>query len=197
MNIKEIFAKQKEIVERYYKIENNIALIELFFDTFSELIDNNLGNDSVEKMNGTVFEKIEDAFEILPRKTKIRLIIHIKDLGKYSQQEAERIINENIILKVYNISINTYRRQRTSFFLALAGFVGIGISFLINGHVPEIVNEVVNISGTVLLWEALISLLIERNSDKHNINKYKNKIENIEVKKTQQRKNSQKDKKTN
>ena len=54
------------ILEKYFYIEGKHATLDLYYDTFSELIDNNFGNDKIEKLNSVLFDEIEETVKLLP-----------------------------------------------------------------------------------------------------------------------------------
>lgn len=91
----------KEILRHYFTIDGNNATVRLNFDTFAELVNFSLGNDNVEKLNETLFAKLEAVFSLIPRKYKIDVKIYIKDFGDYTIEEAEKIVKENIVLLIY------------------------------------------------------------------------------------------------
>lgn len=173
---------QLKILNKYYQINGKNATIELFYDTFSELIDNNLGNNNVEKLNSLLFEQIDEAFSLIPRNCKVTLKVHIKDFGDYKEEEAERIIKENIGLKIYALMVENRRKRRTSYFLAGGGILLLLLSyFLMKIASPTIINDIINISGTLLVWEAVADLVIERNENLKIAKQYISKLKTIDV----------------
>jgi len=92
---------QLEILQHYFTVENNVATLKLIYDTFSELINPNFGDDKIEKLNDKLFSDIKEAVSLLPKKFKLNLHIVIKDFGEYTKEECENIITENLKLTVY------------------------------------------------------------------------------------------------
>ncbi|MDE5856398.1 MAG: hypothetical protein K2H06_05055, partial [Anaeroplasmataceae bacterium] len=103
----------REILKDYFIVDGNTLTAELYYDTFSELIDQNMGNDKVEKLNETLFDKINEILTLVPRKYQIRFLIHIKDLGEYQFNEVERILKKNLMLKIYGFSLERKRKHIT------------------------------------------------------------------------------------
>lgn len=182
MKHSEIKKRQLEIVSKYYKIENNSASVELYYNTFAELIDNNLGNDKVEKLNSTIFSQLEESFLLLPKKCDINLKVYIKDFGTYKEEEAEKIIKDNIGLKVYALMIENIRKHRTNLLLMGGGVLVLLFSyFLGKTSTPSIITEIINISGTLLIWESVSDYIIERSVNRKIAKQYIKKLKNIDV----------------
>ena len=85
---------QLEILKHYFTVENNIATLTLVYDTFSELINPNFGDDKIEKLNDKLFSDIKEAVSLLPKKFKLNLHIVIKDFGEYTKEECEKILKD-------------------------------------------------------------------------------------------------------
>ena len=96
MKRKEKLSLRKDLLSKYYEIDNKTAKVKLYYDTFSELINQNFGDEKVELINTSLFEDIQNAIEYLPLSYNIDIDIFIKDFGSYSIEESSRIIKENI-----------------------------------------------------------------------------------------------------
>ena len=97
MKRKEKLSLRKDLLSKYYEIDNKTAKVKLYYDTFSELINQNFGDEKVELINTSLFEDIQNAIEYLPLSYNIDIDIFIKDFGSYSIEESSRIIKENIL----------------------------------------------------------------------------------------------------
>lgn len=173
---------QLEILKRYYRIEEDEVYIDLYYETFSELIDNNLGGEKVEMGNEIIFDELEKAFSLIPKYFNIHLIVHIKDFGNYHQEEAKTIIMDNIYLKIYSLMLANARKKRLSYTLLVSGALILILSyFLAKTSIPTIITDIINISGTLLIWESASQFLIERSSNLKHATRYINKIKEIEV----------------
>lgn len=62
-----------DIIKHYFILNENEATLELVYDTFSELINPNFGNDKIEKLNEKLLSDIKEAVSILPRKYKLNI----------------------------------------------------------------------------------------------------------------------------
>ena len=100
--------------------------------------------------------------EILPRGYKLNVEVVIKDFGEYTREECERIISQNITLSLY-LALKSRDAHRWGG-LAL---IGIGaavliISYFLRNADYEIIFDIVNISGTLFVWEGVNTAFIER-----------------------------------
>lgn len=172
----------KMILKDYFIIDGDTLTAELYYDTFSELIDQNIGNDKVEKLNETLFDKINEILNLVPRKYKIRFLIHIKDLGEYQFDEVEQILKKNLMLKIYGFTLERKRKHITSLSLLFGGIVMLLASYFLSRlEWPQLIFDVINISGTLLVWEAADVSLIERSEEIKKIKQYIKKIEDIRL----------------
>ena len=172
---------QEQILSKYFSIEGNVATLKLVYDTFAELINQNFGDTYIEKLNDKLFSDIKEAIEILPRKYKLNVEIIIKDFGEYSREECERIILQNIKLSVYLAvkSIGTHRWRG----LALMG-IGAAVlilSYFLHNAKFDIVFDIVNISGTLFVWEGANTAFLERNLELRSSRKLVKALQNITV----------------
>ena len=53
MKRKEKLSLRKDLLSKYYEIDNKTAKVKLYYDTFSELINQNFGDEKVELINTT------------------------------------------------------------------------------------------------------------------------------------------------
>ncbi|MDE7264065.1 MAG: hypothetical protein K2N64_05345 [Anaeroplasmataceae bacterium] len=179
----------REILKDYFKIEGNTLTAELHYDTFSELVDQTIGDDKVEKLNETLFDKINEILMLVPRKYQIHFQVHIKDLGEYTFEEVEQILKKNLMLKIYTFSLERKRKHITSLSLLLGGaFMLLASYFLSRLNWPQLIYDVINISGTLLVWEAADVSLIERNEDIKKVKQYIKKFKDICLFKTEDEK---------
>lgn len=172
----------KEILSRYFTVNGDTVTVRLNFDTFAELIDQTLGDNSVEKLSSVLFDKIAEAFDLIPRKYKINIDVYITDFGDYSVDEAERIVKDNVALTVYAFVLEQRRKWITGLSL-LGGGVGLLLAsyFLNRLDLPQIIFDVINISGTLLVWESADVTLIERKAEQKRVKQYVKKFKQIRL----------------
>ncbi|MEG1500079.1 MAG: hypothetical protein RR400_03335 [Clostridia bacterium] len=174
--------ESETLLKKFYKIDGKFASIDLYFQTFQELIENDFGDNKVEKLNGILFEKITEAFSIIPKKYKIKLNIHIKEFGAYTPKEAEQIVKSNIDLKVYSLLVDNGRKKCIAFLMFCFG-VGLLIAsyFFAGTSLPTIACDITNISGTLLVWESAAFYLLDRNKNLQSVFQFKRKLVEINV----------------
>lgn len=171
-----------EFLSKYFTIQGHTAKVRLNFGTFSELIDQNLGDDSVERLNSVLPEKLSETFVLIPRKYKIEIEIYIRDFGEYSIEEAEKIIKDNIYLTIYALLLERRRKYKTGLTLLCGGIVMLLTSYFLNSlTISQIFFDIMNISGTLFVWEAADIVLIERGEDAKRARQYINKLQNIHL----------------
>ena len=172
----------KEILVQYFTIQGKKVIVRLNFDTFSELVDQSLGDNSVEKLNPTLFDKLAEVFALIPRKYDIDVDVYIGDFGDYTIEEAERIVKNNIALFVYALALERRRKNITGLSLLGGGVVLLLASYFLNRlNLPQILFDVINISGTLLVWESADITLIERSADMKRAKQYIRKLKNIRL----------------
>lgn len=170
------------VLSRYFTIKGNVATVRLNFDTFFELVDQSIGDDKVEKLNSVLFDKLTEIFALIPRKYKIEVEIYIRDLGEYKLDEAEKIVRQNFALCIYSLFLEQRRKIITGLSL-LGGGVALLLTSYFLGRLnpPQILFDVINISGTLLVWEAANLTLIERNADKKRFKQFARKFNDIRL----------------
>lgn len=158
-------AKQLELdlLKHYFSIEGNVATLDLVYDTFAELVNYNFGNDSVEKLNDRLFGDIREAVGLLPKKYKLNLHILIKDFGNYTKQECENIIKQNIYLVGYKTIRSNNKKRAGGWSLIGVGAIVLLLSYLLRNH--NLWFDLINISGTLFVWEGVNTAFIERNQE--------------------------------
>lgn len=174
--------KTPEILGKYFTITDGVAKVRLNFDMFSELIDQSLGDDNVECLNSTLSEKLSEMFALIPRKYKIEVDIHIKDFGDYCIEEAEKIIKDNIRLRIHAMMLERNRKRKMGLSLLCGGVVMLLVSYFLNElPISQIFFDIMNISGTLFVWEAADVALIERGEDAKRALQYLTKFKSIRL----------------
>ncbi|MDE6661041.1 MAG: hypothetical protein K2J93_04415 [Anaeroplasmataceae bacterium] len=172
----------RDILKDYFIVDGNTLTAELYYDTFAELIDQNMGNDKVEKLNETLFDKVNEILNLVPRKYQIHFAIHIRDLGEYKFEEVERILKKNLKLKIYGFVLERKRKHITSLSLLFGGIILLLASYFLSRlEWPQLIFDVINISGTLLVWEAADVSLIERNEEIKKMKQYVKKVKDIRL----------------
>lgn len=180
-----MLSKNKEneaLLSKYYSINGNVAEVTLVYDTFSELVDPNFGDDKVEKLSNKLFDSINLVLKEIPIKYSISLNIKIKDFGSYNSAEAIKIIRENIEMRLHTIN-RAYNKQRAiSVVMILIGILIITASrFLPSMDFMQLGYEIVDLFGCVFAWEGAYSLFLEKPEERQLSKQYQRKLTNIHI----------------
>ncbi len=168
-----------EILQHYFSIEGKVATLKLVYDTFSELINPNFGDDKIEKLNDKFFSDIREAVSLLPRKYKLNLIVEIKDFGSYTKEECDKIIKQNFYLFVYKVIKDNNKKRAGGWSLIGVGAAVLLLSYLLRNH--DLWFDLVNISGTLFVWEGVNMAFIERNQENKEMLALAKSIQNITI----------------
>ena len=170
------------MLSHYFTIKDKIATIRLNFDSFSELVDQNVGDDGVEKLNSILFDKLSEIFALIPSKYKIQVEIYVKDFESYELCEAEKIVRQNFALLIYFFALERRRKIITGLSLLGGGVALLLVSYFLSKlNLPQILFDVINISGTLLVWEAANITLIERSADKKRIRQFVRQFSDVKL----------------
>ena len=171
-----------ELLSKYFEIEGDTATIDLYYDSFEDIINQNFGKDNVNMLDSRLFDDLESAFDLIPRKYKINLRLNLRDLGQFSIEQIKEIVESNLALKGYSLGLRNIRKTRINLIV-----MGIGAAILIASYALSrigtrtIFYDVVNIAGTLFIWEATSSLFIENNYEKLAISRLAAKMQRITV----------------
>ena len=168
-----------DIIKHYFSFEGDKAILELVYDTFSELVNPNFGNDKIEKLNDKLFLDIKEAVSILPRKYKLNIKIVIKDFEDYSKEECEEIIRQNVKLAVYSAIKENNKKLTIGWSLIGMGAIIILLSYLLRNKEYELWFDLINITGTLFVWEGSYMTFIEKSLETKAIRTLAKSINNI------------------
>lgn len=168
-----------EILQNYFSIQDNIATLKLVYDTFSELINPNFGDIKIEKLNDKLFSDIREAVSLLPRKFKLNLHIVIKNFGEYTKDECEKIIKQNIYLAAYRTIKENRQKLISGWSLIGAGAAILVVSYFLHSY--ELWFDLINISGTLFVWEGVNMAFLERSLENRATRRLAKAIKNITI----------------
>lgn len=172
---------KEQILSKYFSIEDKVATLKLVYDTFAELINPNFGDAKTEKLNDKLFSDIKDAVEILPKKYKLNIEIVIKDFGEYSQEECEEIISQNIKLSIYLALKSMGAHRWGGLALMGVGALVLILSYFLHSSDYDIIFDIVNISGTLFVWEGAATAFIQRSLELKSAKKLARALQNVVV----------------
>ncbi|MGX8685768.1 MAG: hypothetical protein ACSW73_02970, partial [Spirochaetales bacterium] len=155
------YSKVKELLSDYFEIRGKTAKLDLTYDTFEDIINQNFGKDNVNMLDQRVFSDLEAAFSMLPGKLKVHLRITFKDLGNFTLKDVRKIIESNLAFRAYRVSLRRIRKIRLHLITAAIGVAILVASyFLSDKGYPKIFYDIVNISGTLFIWETVSSMFL-------------------------------------
>lgn len=172
---------KEQILSKYFSIKDRVATLRLVYDTFAELINPNFGDSKIEKLNDKLFSDIKEATDILPRKYKLNVEIVIKDYGEYSREECEQIISQNIKLTVYQTLKSMAARRWGGLALMGVGALVLILSYFLHSSDYDIIFDVVNISGTLFVWEGASMAFLQRSIELRSAKKLAKALQGIVV----------------
>ena len=155
------YGKINDLLSDYFEISGNTAKIDLTYNSFEEIVNQNFGKDSVNMLDQKIYDDLESAFSMLPSKLKVDLRITLKDLGNFTLDEVKHIIESNVALRTYRLGLRRVRQNRIHILTASAGVLILIASYLLSSKgYPQIYYDVVNISGTLFIWETVSSMFL-------------------------------------
>ena len=156
---------KNNLLSKFFSFEGNIATLKLVYDTFEELINLNFGDEHTEKLNDKLFSDIKEAVEILPKTYKLNVEVVIKDFGEYSREECESIIVQNVELSLYMALKSTAVHRWGGLALMGVGAAILLVSYFLQFAKYDLIFDIVNISGTLFVWEGANMAFLQRNLD--------------------------------
>ena len=177
-----------DIINHYFSFEGKIATLKLVYDTFSELINPNFGDDKIEKLNDKLFSDIQEAVSMLPRGFKLNLNIVIKDFEDYTKTECEDIIHQNIKLAVYKAIKENNKKLYIGWSLIGVGAIIILLSYILRNKDYELWFDLINITGTLFVWEGSYMTFIEKSLETKAMRSLARAINNITIELEENRK---------
>lgn len=172
---------QEQILSKFFLIEGKVATLKLVYDTFAELVNPNFGDERIEKLNDKLFSDIKEAIEILPRGYKLNIQIVVRDFGEYAREECEKIILQNVKLSTYLALKSRSRHRWNGWALIGIGAVVLIVSYFLHSSDYDILFDIVNISGTLCVWEGVNTAFLERTAEMKTAKRIAKVIEDIAV----------------
>ena len=168
-----------EILKNYFEINGEVATLKLVYDTFAELINSNFGDEKTEKLNDKLFSDIKEAVMLLPKKFKLNVEIIINDFGDYTKAECENIIKQNLYLYGYQTIKANNKKRAGCWSLIGVGALVLLASYLLRNY--DLWFDLINISGTLFVWEGVNTAFIERNHETKEMLLFAKSIKDISI----------------
>lgn len=151
----------KELERDFFEYdENNRKIIELSYDSIDDIL---VKNGELTPFVSTDFEdKLHNiAKENKPKRVKLDLII--KDKKEYDLETIKTILLKNAYLR----EKDAIRKRKNGLFIIgfmiLFGVILLAISYAIDKYTLKLITDVINISGTLVIWEAFYLFFFIRN----------------------------------
>ena len=166
----------QHLLSRYFEITGNTATISLSYDSFDDILSQN--NLLDEKLSND----LEASYALIPAKYNVDIRINLKDLGNRSIEEVRDVIESNITLLAYSSGMKSFRKSKLHLFTAAIGVLILATSYLLSkNNYPSIVYDVVNISGTLFIWETVSSMFLSDRYEKIELSRFVGKLKHITV----------------
>ena len=180
------FEEYKEIEREFYAFddENKIVKMELEFDSPQDIIYTNL-KSKVPVFTDDFNLWITDSIKFIPKDYKLNLYIEFADMNGYKEEELETIFKKNIILNFKTKNRETNNKNKIALALILFGMLFFIVMMIIKGlwetdnFWHEIFFYILDITTTVLFWEAAGILLVENQESRITYKSYSKKFNEI------------------
>lgn len=166
--------RQLELIKKYYDvdIENKIINITLHYDKASDILDITAANKKSPLFLHEPLEKINNLISNAPFGYKLAINFEIDDYEGYDPKNIISSFNDTLELSQYAARKHRQFKQLLSATLVLIGVlllffmvVSKNLMWFGNGIKAEIINEVINITAWVFVWEAVTLLFLEHSEE--------------------------------
>ena len=160
----EIQSRQYEILSKYYDINENTGVIclNLHYDSAIELFDNVKYHSKSSFFSPEIMAYVSDSMEKFPDFYDVELNITIEDYDEYTPKEIIDSFHDNVEITHYRKASSFKNKWIIVALLLSAGValltvVGIGshIQFWSKSKGYAVLQEVVDISGWVFIWQGV------------------------------------------
>lgn len=172
---------KNRLLNKFFSIDGNVATLKLVYDTFEELVNLNFGDEHTEKLNDKLFSDIKDAVDILPKIYKLNVEVVVKNFGEYTREECENIIVQNVRLSLYQALKSTGTHRWGGLALMGVGAAILLVSYFLQSAKYDIIFDIVNISGTLFVWEGANMAFLQRNLDIKETKRMARALQNVVV----------------
>ncbi|MFA6829271.1 MAG: hypothetical protein WCR67_00980 [Bacilli bacterium] len=186
----EVFLGHDEILNKFFDIDEEKMLITatIKFEKASDLVDESISKNGNIKLNEAVIQKMVEVTKMIPRVYDINYCLEINNMEDYTSDELTQAFNDSIQLSYYNNRLAMDRKRNLGILLSSIGICVLIASVFLNvfnvipGFENSVLYEVVDIIGTVFIWEAASMWLIEGAEMRLILTTIKRRIKDIQVK---------------
>ncbi len=166
--------RKLELLKKYYEVEeeNKIVRLSFHYEEAKDMLYTDVGDVNHPQLSPDVSSKLNELIPSLPLGYKIAVNFHINDYQGY---------DPNTLLETFNDSLEwgqyVYAKKRKRTWLNAILMVVVGLLLLLlyvfgdnygwfgSGLQSDIITEVIDIIGTVFIWEAVTMVFIEHTDD--------------------------------
>lgn len=165
--------------------DNKVAKVHLHFEMVNDIFDSSfLAGTPV--FNEEFSEQVKSIFNLVPRQYEIALEISFDSTGDFNSEELREIFRKNLRLSAGSYRESLQKNNHLAYVLVAAGF----LSFIMMMVIGWLWNEenfwhdvffyILDISTTVLFWEAAGILLVENREKRMAAKSYNERFKSID-----------------
>jgi len=164
--------------------DESIAHIQMEYENPSEIFDQNIIT-KIPRMSVDFIDTIIGAFDFVPNKFKLDILVRFDDMEGYSGEELEEIYKKNIMLEVGILKRRGDRQNKLALTLVALGLVFIFFSIYIGsvwtdgGMAADIVAFILDILATVPFWGATEIFVVDGNEKRQTASNLAKRFQNI------------------
>ncbi|MGL4948942.1 MAG: hypothetical protein ACRC5M_01045 [Anaeroplasmataceae bacterium] len=173
------YKKRREVIkEKFYNIKDDRIQIQLEFDSVSELFTTSI-NTKIPVLSEIAKNKLESVLKLDYRIINTDVYLYIKDKEGISNDEIRSILLDNLELEtLHTIKIKRFINLQT-FIMIFFGAIIILLGTFVFEKESSILSQIVNIAGTLLIWEASYLFFVDRSKKTFFGAKHANLIKNL------------------
>ena len=180
-------SRQKELINKYYEVdeENKLVEISFYYTSASELFTLKEGT-KIPRFAKEELEKINEIIKTIPLEYKIDISYEIENYEDYTPSFIMESFNDALELTQFSVRKSSRKNWLVSTIMILIGIIL--LSFMIIGNSnslfgegvkAEIISEIIDISAWVFIWEAVTLLFLEHSDQELFALRIKNRVNSI------------------
>ena len=160
----------REIHKEFFELDEDesIAHIQMEYENPSEIFDQNILT-KIPRMSIDFIDMVIGAFELVPNKFKLDILVRFDDMEGYSRDELEEIYRKNIMLEIGILKRREDGQNKLALTLCALGLIFFFVSIYVGsvwtdgGTAADIVAFVLDILATVPFWGATEIFVVDGN----------------------------------
>lgn len=150
-----------EIEKDFFEFdEEGRKIIELEYEDIYDLLV--LHNSCTPRLKDDFISRMKDVLESDLQISKLKIVLRIKNKRDFSKEKIQQVLYKNFLL--FHLQAKKSLRKLNLQGIALIVFGGLflALSYALMGKINAIFNDIINISGTLVIWEAAYLLIFTR-----------------------------------